>query len=156
MSYNSLLPDKNLDSFMSTNYSYLLNFSVIHLQLLGILAVHRLQRKAIMRFLKREDEGGITLADWHGGFIGINKSANGLRHVDAWYESCPCCKGAFDLSIEVLGIEFMVYNDGGPCELQAFYEDFERNAIPKQPYTKPQISRGGMPYKRKQVASVTH
>ena len=141
---------------MSANYSYLLNFSVIHLQLLGKLAVQRLQRKAIMRFLKREDEGGVTLADWHGGFVGINKSGSGWRHLDAWYESCPCCKGAFDLTIELLGFEFMAYNDGGPCELEAFWEDFEQNAIPKQPYTKPKMSRRRLPYERKRVASVTH
>jgi hypothetical protein len=118
---------------MSTNYSYFLNFSVIHLQLLGILAVHRLQRKGTMRLLKREAEGGFTIADWHGGFIGFSKSNQSWRHVNAWYDSCPCCKGAFDLTIEILGLEFMAYNDGGPCELEAYVEDYQQEMTGAHP-----------------------
>jgi hypothetical protein len=77
-----------------------------------------------MRILKREVEGGVTLADWHGGFIGISKSKKSWRHVDAYYENCPCCKGAFDLTIELFGFEIMAYNDGGPCLLEALFEDY--------------------------------
>jgi hypothetical protein len=120
---------------------------------LAYIGVQR--RKAIMRLFRREVEGGFTLIDWHGGFVGINKTGKNWRHVDAWYESCPCCKGAFDLAIELFGYELAAYNDGGPCELEAFFEDFEKNAIPKQPYTKPQISRRRLPYQRKRIAHVT-
>ena len=109
-----------------------------------------------MRILKREVEGGVTLADWHGGFIGLSRSGNGLRHIDAWYESCPCCKRAFDFSIELLGFQLMIYNEGGPCELQAFLEDFQENAIPKRPYTKPQISQPDIHVRPERIASVTH
>ena len=78
-----------------------------------------------MRILKKEAEGGLTIADWHGGFIGVNKSGNDWRQISAWYESCPCCKGAFDFTFEMLGFELMAYNDGGLCELEVYMEEPE-------------------------------
>ena len=86
-----------------------------------------------MRILKREVEGGFTIADWHGGFIGISKSGQGWRKVSAWFERCPCCEGAFDLTVEFLGFELMAYNDGGPCELEAYVEDFQQEMTGIQP-----------------------
>jgi hypothetical protein len=118
---------------MSTNYSYLLHFSVIHLRQLSILANNRLLRKGTMRILKREVEGGITIADWHGGFIGISRSRQGWRKASAWFERCPCCEGAFDLTVEFLGLELMAYNDGGSCELEAYVEDFQHDMTSIQP-----------------------
>jgi hypothetical protein len=80
-----------------------------------------------MRLLKKEAEGGITIADWHGGFIGIVKNGNRLSHFRVWNESCPCCKGAFDMGIELLGFEFIAYNDGDSCEFEAYIEDFQQD-----------------------------
>jgi hypothetical protein len=80
-----------------------------------------------MRLLKREDEGGLTIADWHGGFIGIVKNGHGLGHFRVWNERCPCCKGAFDVGIEALGFEFIAYNDGDSCELEAYIEDYQQD-----------------------------
>jgi hypothetical protein len=118
---------------MNTSYSYLLDFSVIYLRLLGVFAAERLQRKGMMRILKREVEGGITIADWHGGFVGISKSGHGLRQAGAWLERCPCCQGAFDLTVEFLGFEFMAYNDGGTCELEGYVEDYQQDMTTIQP-----------------------
>lgn len=78
-----------------------------------------------MRILKREAEGGITIIDWHGGFLGVSKNGHNWRHFRAWFDNCPCCKGAFDLGIEAFGFELMAYNDGGPCELEEYYEDIQ-------------------------------
>ena len=107
-----------------------------------------------MRILKREVEGGVTLADWHGGFIGISKSGNSWRHVGAWYESCPCCKGAFDLTIELFGFEIMAYNDGGPCELEAYMGDYQQDLTPAQPMVKPRYTRPDIQVVPERLASV--
>jgi hypothetical protein len=86
-----------------------------------------------MRFLKKEAEGGLTIADWHSGFIGVVKNGHSLRHVDAWYESCPCCKGAYDIGLEILGFEIIAYNDADSCELEATVEDFQQDLVGFQP-----------------------
>ena len=138
---------------MNTDYSYLLDLSIIHLPLLGMLTAHRLQRKATMRFLKKKAEGGVTLMDWNGGFIGISRSGRGWLQFRASYENCSCCKKAFDLSLEVLGFQLMVYNDGGPCEQKAFLLDFQENAIPRKPNTREQIAYPDLHLRPERLAS---
>jgi len=66
--------------------------------------------------MRRDAEGGFTLADWGEGFVGISKSLSGFRPFRYSFERWSCCQGAFELTLEIMGLMIFAYNEGGPCE----------------------------------------
>jgi hypothetical protein len=72
-----------------------------------------------MIILRREEEGGLTLLDWGEGFIGLGKSQAGFRLFHFTFERWPCCPGALEFSLEIMGLMLFAYNEGGPCKLEA-------------------------------------
>ena len=111
---------------MNFNIFTFLNLSGLYIQALRMYTVNRVPRKGQMRILKKEAEGGLTIADWHGGFVGSSKNGSD-KHFHAWFERCPCCRGAFDFGVEVFGYELVAYNDGDSCELEATIEDLQQD-----------------------------
>jgi hypothetical protein len=85
-----------------------------------------------MRFLRREAEGGLTIAEWYGGFAGVCLNGHSRKKLEVSIERCPCCRGAFDIRIEIFGLELMAYNDGGPCEWETVLELSEDQAAASQ------------------------
>jgi hypothetical protein len=80
-----------------------------------------------MRLFRREEEGGFTVADWDDGFVGLSRNEARKSLLDFHFERWQCCPGAFELKIELFGLMFVVYNEGGPCQLEAYLADEEED-----------------------------
>lgn len=78
-----------------------------------------------MRLFKREEEGGITVADWDDGFVGLSQNQGKKRTFNFGFERWHCCPGAFELNIELLGLMFVIYNEGGPCQLETYFGELD-------------------------------
>jgi hypothetical protein len=92
-----------------------------------------------MRLFRREAEGGFTIADWDDGFVGLNRNEARTGVFGFQFERWTCCPGAFELNIELLGLLFVVYSEGGPCQLEAFLDDLEEPFL--EPATPVQLAR---------------
>ena len=82
-----------------------------------------------MRLFRREAEGGFTVADWDDGFVALCRNEARTGVLNFQFERWACCPGAFELNVELFGLMFVVYNEGGPCKLEAFLEDLDEPAL---------------------------
>jgi hypothetical protein len=78
-----------------------------------------------MRLLSRETEGGLTVVDWDDGFIGLSRKESNRKAFAFHLERWPCCPGSLELSIELFGMVFVAYNEGGPCQLESLMDEWE-------------------------------
>jgi hypothetical protein len=86
-----------------------------------------------MRLFRREAEGGFTIADWDDGFIGLNRNEARTGVFGFQFERWNCCPGAYELNIKLFGLMFVVYNEGGPCQLEAFLDDVDEPVLELTP-----------------------
>lgn len=78
-----------------------------------------------MRLLSKDDEGGITLIDWDDGFVGLNRRRSDRKPFAFHFERWSCCPGSLEISLELLGVVLVAYNEGGPCQLENFLDAWE-------------------------------
>jgi hypothetical protein len=87
------------------------------------------KRRNVMRLFKREAEGGFTIADWDDGFVGLNRNEVRTGVFGFQFERWTCCPGAFELNIELFGLMFVFYSEGGPCQLEAFLDEVDEPVL---------------------------
>ena len=86
-----------------------------------------------MRLFRKEADGGFTLAEWDDGFVALSRNEARRSLFRFEFERWTCCPGAFELDIELFGLMFVLYGEGGPCQLEAFLDEDEDPAFELAP-----------------------
>ena len=82
-----------------------------------------------MLLLRRDGEGGFTLAEWENGFVGLYENKPNPRVFHFNFTRWPCCSGGFELTLELLGFTLFAFNEGDYCEMEMLVEDVEPSFI---------------------------